>query len=569
MPAGAKPNKVVVGIIDDGIAFAHERFRNGDKSRIEYFWLQDGVRRPGGNVAYGREFANSEINDLLTDYTRAGTVNEDGLYLRAGLFDFRRRGHKAATWRASHGTHVMDLACGLDQGDPMLEKMPVVCVQLPARATANTSGTDLTTYAIDAFLYIRDRVDEMGQREGKPLPLVVNFSYGIISGPHDGTSKLEWFIDRLIAERELVRGVPFAVVLPSGNSHLLRCHAELSFPAQPDPGVDPAEHDPSVARLHWRVLPDDKTPSFLDIWMPPRRAGDGGDRVTVTVTPPGGAETDPPLGDSRNAAVKWRPNGRTLCSLQHYAFPAPTRRSRFRVTLRPTALGERSTPTAPAGTWTVTLRNIGLRRDEVVHAWVQRDESLYGYPRRGRQSHFEHPRYERFEVPSGREKEADDADCPVKRAGLISAIATGSKPVVVGGFIRNEGPAAKYSAGGPTTPPAGAGGANRDGPNAMAVSEQSRVHSGILAAGSRSGSVVAMNGTSVAAPQIAHWIAKYLLTGQTDYRAGVAEEARKQEAQRPHLDPTRPSADRGGAGRIATNPIVILPRNTDETAGVV
>lgn len=37
---------VVVGIIDDGIAFAHENFREpGGGSRVEFFWMQDGSAR--------------------------------------------------------------------------------------------------------------------------------------------------------------------------------------------------------------------------------------------------------------------------------------------------------------------------------------------------------------------------------------------------------------------------------------------------------------------------------------------------------------------------------------------
>ena len=39
---------MVVGIIDDGIAFANERFRRADgTTRVEYAWLQDGAHDRG------------------------------------------------------------------------------------------------------------------------------------------------------------------------------------------------------------------------------------------------------------------------------------------------------------------------------------------------------------------------------------------------------------------------------------------------------------------------------------------------------------------------------------------
>src|SRR5262249_15949312 len=153
--------KVVVGIIDDGLAFAHERFRSGDKTRVRYVWLQDGVYSgTGGNVDYGREITKGEIDNLMQECKRAGIVDEGEVDRRSGLFDFRRPGHKAATWRISHGTHVMDLACGFDPSESR-DDVAIVCVQLPARATANTSGAELTLYAIDALLYIRDRAEEI------------------------------------------------------------------------------------------------------------------------------------------------------------------------------------------------------------------------------------------------------------------------------------------------------------------------------------------------------------------------------------------------------------------------
>jgi hypothetical protein len=150
-------------------------------------------------------------------------------------------------------------------------------------------------------------------------------------------------------------------------------------------------------------------------------------------------------------------------------------------------------PVAPSGTWTVSLVNTGLGK-EPVEAWIQRDDTPYGFPRRGRQSYFDHACYERFDH-GGRliEDDSKQRPCIIKRAGSMNAIATGKETFVVGGFVRKSRMPAEYSAGGPV--------AHRCGPNVSAVSDESRVLRGVLAAGTRSGSVVALNGTSVAAPQ--------------------------------------------------------------------
>ncbi len=534
------PPTVVIGIIDDGIAFAHERFRIANGSRVKYFWMQDGVYAgPGGNVDYGRELSPAAIQNLFNRYTRNDTLDEDGLYRAAGLIDFHRAGHKAVNWRAAHGTHVMDLAAGYDPAEQRADR-PIVCVQLPARTTANTSGADLVTYARDALLYICDRAVNIGQ--GQWLPVVINFSYGLIGGPHDGTSDLELLMEWLVKERQQP---PYRqkvrIVLPAGNSYLSRCHAEIGFPT---PAAD-------VVELPWRVLPDDKTPSYVDIWMPRRPSGATVQkRIEVSVVPPGGEES-PPLGDTGQGMVQWRPFGPPLCTLQYNVFPWPTERGRFRITLRPTANFDRPLPIAPAGTWIVKIRNAGLPRGEKIHAWVQRDDSLYGYPRRGRQSFFDHPDYKRIDH-AGRETDSDGAGgCPVKREGLLNAIATGTSVVVVGGFRRKESTAALYSGGGPAH--------SRQGPDALTVAEDSVVHGGVLAAGSRSGSVVAMGGTSVATPQITRWIADRLAESRAGDRGDVEDRAKHEELNRPAA-PRLPARQRAGGGRIERPPVVKLRR---------
>ena len=73
-------------------------------------------------------------------------MDEEQLYRFAGLTDFRLPGHKSVAWRVAHGTQVTDLAGGYEQNDAPDER-PIVCVQLPIRVTADTSGGTLSPCA--------------------------------------------------------------------------------------------------------------------------------------------------------------------------------------------------------------------------------------------------------------------------------------------------------------------------------------------------------------------------------------------------------------------------------------
>ncbi len=493
VPSGdPEPGLVVIGIIDDGLAFAHEHFRSSlCETRVEYVWLQDGDYDPKESpVPYGRELRKRDIDGLLRRYAPSGPVDEDDLYRRARVVDFSRGGRKPVARRLSHGTHVMDLACGYDFRTEPRRDRPIVCVQLPKRTVEDTSGATLDDFGLDAIRYILDRADQIARdRPCGRLPVVINLSYGNVAGPHDGTSDLELAVDDLIAARPQTR-----VVLPAGNSHLARLHAEVSF-----------KERGQTVDLHWRVLPDDATPTFMEIWLPPNPPDQT--RIKLRVTPPG-ASASPALEEQSGSGLRWRPNGDVVCETRYRYVPSPagaTGRGMFLVALQPsTRLEPRRNPIAPSGKWTVELENVSLTAKDKVEAWIQRDDTPYGFRPLGRQSYFDEECYQRFNA-QGREieKDVDQPPCIVKRAGSNNAIATGRQTIVVGGILGKERRPAIYSA------ERGPGSPGTDHFRTQ-VSDDSLVHSGVLAAGTRSGSVVAMNGTSVAAPEEAKQIADQL-----------------------------------------------------------
>ena len=195
---------------------------------------------------------------------------------------------------------------------------------------------------------------------------------------------------------------------------------------------------------------------------------------------------------------------------------------------------------APAGHWTISIRNDSNQR-EPVNVWVERDDTVIGYPIRGRQSYLLDPAYERFDSV-GRWQTADQAGSVVKRAGSFNGFATGQQPPVVGGWVASDGMVSQYSGGGDATFVAGAV------PTAVAVADESPVRRGLIAAKSRSGGVVGLSGTSAAAALITRRMAEQMTNKLPFGRAAVRLLAIADEASMsmPPLDPP----ERVGAGRI-------------------
>ncbi len=530
--ASAVPTKVVIGIIDDGIAFAHERFQAPAATggtRIEYLWIQD-------VGTGGLELKKSDIDPTMTTCTHGGLVDETEVYRVLGLENYVGVEHKVVGRHRAHGTHVMDIAAGFDPASAPNDR-PIVAVQLPGRIVRDTGGAHLTPYVAHAIRYILDRADAIAALYGTgPLPVVINLSYGLFAGPHDGTRRLEKAIEHLVHLRKLAAPhAPFCVVLPAGNNYLWRTHAHFDLRVQETRG------------LQWRVVPDGRMPSFLEIWL---RTGSGADpQVDITITSPTG-RASAPIKVGVSPPYEW-PSSVPGTPVLHVAYEtAATTGTHQRVTviLLPTAPldpFDASEPVAPSGLWKIELFNAGPAA--TIDVWIQRNDTPFGWPIRGRQSYFDEPGYHRFDT-YGREIETDDPANYTKREGTINSLATGTSTVVIGGCRRSDLKPAKYSAAGPIVPRVAGFPPPRTGPDpdAMAISDDSVACQGVLAAGTRSNSVFAMNGTSVAAPQVTRWIAKRMLAHLPACRHGVHALASAEEAPRPHHAP----ADREGAGRV-------------------
>lgn len=528
-----KPSAVFMGVIDDGIAFANERFRllvgGRHRTRVQDWWMMGTPSNTLNAV---------DINTLLDRYTDAnGVLHEELVYREAGLLDYTRPDHKAVAWRVTHGTHVMDAACGYDPSDDRHDR-PIACVQLPLSVTAAVDNGNLYPYFVWAVGFIvMSMLDYCFEQGIAPIPVVINFSYGRLEGPHDGSGAIESFIEWATGICQTL-GFPLRFVLPSGNSYLSRTHAQMQFTAAGQ-----------SKRVSWHVLPDDQSESFVEIWTPPRTGSTS--RLALTVIDPlGGSYTI----DENQSTVALGSYGR----LVHRWTPT---RGVFFILLPPTASFVAG-PLAPAGAYQIQLRHTGgLAASAWIDAWVARDDTVPGYPQFGRQSYFNDPLYVVHDPYSGRTVQTDNNSL-VQRQCTINTIATGRMPIVIAGFLRQEMTAAEYTAAGACKPRP----QPPRWPDAMAPSEDTYVLGGRLAAGGHSGSRVSIGGTSVAAPQIARWVADDLAAGgQGDGKAVQAKADYDEGAPPPGDAPPppwtpKPPEQRGGHGRIWSKPLQKVKR---------
>jgi hypothetical protein len=214
----------------------------------------------------GRSWKGADIENLLGQ-------DEEQVYRALGLIDPLRDLRQPLRAALTHGTHVLDLAAGYDwQNKAEAEKAakrPIIAVQLPTQVAENRSDTWLPQCLKRALDWILIKADELSAElskkselmtpDGRPrrLPLIVNGSFASMAGPQDGYSDVERRITQFI--KTYRDGGPedlCTFVLAAGNSLQLRGAAQMDIPSD------------GVGEIRLRLQPDDKTPNFVQIWLP-------------------------------------------------------------------------------------------------------------------------------------------------------------------------------------------------------------------------------------------------------------------------------------------------------------
>lgn len=474
------PDKVL-GIIDDGCPFAHRHYRSGGAGPfgVRFIWDQGSPSQANPVADYGRVLLEGQLQQWLGAATTAGVVDEDAVYRRSGLPSLR-----GAT---SHGAQVMSHATGNARParHPNLRgRNDIAFVQLPAGALEDPSGRWVDHYALDAIQAIRFYARKMFHSPAKHV--VINLSYGPQTGPHDGTSMFEKAVDELV-QKAKSESWKLDVVVPSGNAHLLRAHAEFALAQDLPP-------------LTWCVSPDSQLPSYLEIWPP---AGVGLTELEVSLTSPTGqtiTAVDRRARRSGDGTVTVTAGSYCGNPAQYLVFMviAPT--------ARPQEGGASAPPLAVPGRWKVRVTvRAGQAASGIAHAYLARIDPNLGRKLRGHSGYLHSPNYdpERYLRANPHLVVANpESSVEVMARGSLNGIATGSKVRVAAGYVNSRRsrhvarlPSA-YSSGGPSR-------GTRIGPDYAYPTDDSEVLSGRLAGGNHGGAVTRLVGTSFAAPMYA------------------------------------------------------------------
>ncbi|MGC1497217.1 MAG: S8 family serine peptidase [Sulfitobacter sp.] len=531
---------VVQAIVDDGIAIAHDLFRTSDtSSRIHHariFEAEPDVAKSHSSV--GRSLDQADINALLVECTFNGLLDEDLFYTKSGQVDLAEQVFSTVALRKSHGTHVMALAAG----HPIKENCqnrPIICAALPSRAVKDTTGVELLPTVYLAFHILVKQARRFRTKSGALAPVVFNFSYGNNGGPHDGTGVFAAMFDHYFGENaQHCEGEEQKawLTLPAGNANLRRLHAI----------ADPEVSNGDVS-LDLTVLPDDRTATQVQIWMPVCPVDAQIDFATIKVSDPFGEQHGSINTKIGQQVSLVNTKGKRVARLAYEYVGGATQRGLVTLTINPTANLEETRDLAVAGCWKLQVcRNDGTP-PEPIHIWVRRDETIPGLGPGGRQAYFSNPDYVRF-GPFGEPLAVDpvDSDCPVRRAGTISGFASGKSPIVVAAYTKKEATISEYSAAGPLNPSVNSPDPHRVGPDVTAKGDDSLVLGGVYSAGSRSGSWVRLAGTSVASPQVARAAADHIDAFPLDGRAW----ARAATQDYPFELEGDPAPTRAGAGGV-------------------
>lgn len=158
---------VLVAVIDSGIDYFHDDFRNEDGStRIVKLWDQ----------SLDRVFTEDEINEAL----KTGSREEAGRLVPS--VDISGHGTAVASIAAGNGRESNGQYRGVAFESPLL----VVKLGVPQEG-----GFPRTTELMRAINFVIKEAVEL------EMPVAINLSFGNTYGSHDGTSLLETFIDDL------------------------------------------------------------------------------------------------------------------------------------------------------------------------------------------------------------------------------------------------------------------------------------------------------------------------------------------------------------------------------------
>lgn len=518
------PPKVLLGVLEDACPFGHAALIQPAGTATQVIALWDQSALPGGvdgappaGLGYGRQRLQPALNRLLAAHQDPLGLDEATLYEDPAALQPRLRE------RSSHAAAVITLMAGLRQRQPThsrctdppaeepavprrtaaraadlsIQQAPLAVVQFPREQVDLAGGRWMVVRTLDGLRYLANLSARLAPRGQSPVPLVVNLSYGSVVGAHDGTALLE------TAMAELVDHHPqLAIVLAAGNSYGTVRDADAADPRRRQPSGRHAVRDrlaPGDSTLLALYVPPNKAiESYLEIWFEDPSLGSAeaqflaAGEVGIEVTSPTGDRLriqDVP-GIDFDASV---PEAVTAGLLAFRRVAQSRLRSMALLVVAATQISSTRVEAA-SGAWQVEVRNRG-HRPLRVQAWVERD-LVPGGSRSAQAARL---------LPLDDERAATLTD-----DNTLNNVATGPGVFRVGALVAEGGiprPA--------VSPYSSAAASGQSGPEFSAIADESPAQPGIRVCGNTSGTVNRMNGTSVAAPQVARRIAERLAAGDT------------------------------------------------------
>jgi subtilisin family serine protease len=180
---------VIVGIVDTGMDYQHDDFRNADNTtRFLSIWDQNTGGSPPAGFGYGNECTQAQIN--------AGTCTE--------IDD------------NGHGSHVTGIAAGDGSATGNFEPAFTYVGMANGANIIGVATNFSTAGVVDGVNYVFTKAAALGR------PAVVNLSLGTVLGPHDGSTSFEHMLDGLTGPGKII-------VASAGNAQGDLVHASANL----------------------------------------------------------------------------------------------------------------------------------------------------------------------------------------------------------------------------------------------------------------------------------------------------------------------------------------------------
>jgi subtilisin family serine protease len=249
-PWPGKGAGVIVAVIDTGIDIFHDSFRKADgTTRILELWDQaatvGGSLPPAAFQQIGKVYSAAQINAGITAGPPFASVDTNG-----------------------HGTHVAGTAAGNGVQDDRCSKPGRYVGVAPEADLVIVKAIALPTGSTPNVLDAMQWCAQARARHPGNKPVAINCSFGTDSGPHDGTSAMDVWVDGILKPTGAAIPAGLAFVIAAGNSGELEIH---------ESGIVPANGSVTVSF----TMPETSLKADqIDIWYTGTAA------LTVTLTAP-------------------------------------------------------------------------------------------------------------------------------------------------------------------------------------------------------------------------------------------------------------------------------------------